>query len=521
MSKWIGYAVSVNCGDPLGCYQGTILEADGNTITLTKAFRNGFPYPKSQVTLNAADIKDLKIIEEAKSEPLEQTHSTVAVTKNNKKGPRATVCENLQANSTTTGSQQTTNVSNKSSASRGPGPAPARSKPIDIQNNRNKNNNHCGSYGASTGVSGGGGGGGGGGMGAASSTPKQRGGHERARRRNEACFGDAADPALADDFDFEGNLALFDKQALWEEMRTGARPDVVRAADEAAAAAAAAVRLRHDENVLGAAPPPRATRLPGPCAHEYATDEGRRVPAAGPRARRALWAALRRAGAGVLAAALQLAARAAADLALRLAGGARRLEPRNAHQPPVLVVLAGCGAWARGRVGAGCAGAHQFGACGVSAARLAASHGARAHVLLAGDAAACAELRRELAAAELDELPVHRAPADLPAADVIVLALHDPLAAEPADGAAPAPGLAAALRWAGAARAAVLALEPPGAGWPGLAARATLVGGLPPAPAPALGRVFLANVAPPRRVLRDLGIAYRPPFGAASLLALN
>lgn len=51
MSKWVGYAVSVNCGEPLGCYQGTILEADGSTITLTKAFRNGFPYPKSQVTL--------------------------------------------------------------------------------------------------------------------------------------------------------------------------------------------------------------------------------------------------------------------------------------------------------------------------------------------------------------------------------------------------------------------------------------------------------------------------------------
>lgn len=51
MSNWVGYAVSVNCGETLGCYQGTILEADGMTITLTKAFRNGFPYPKSQVTL--------------------------------------------------------------------------------------------------------------------------------------------------------------------------------------------------------------------------------------------------------------------------------------------------------------------------------------------------------------------------------------------------------------------------------------------------------------------------------------
>ncbi|PZC76197.1 hypothetical protein B5X24_HaOG204877 [Helicoverpa armigera] len=99
MSNWVGYAISVNCGEPLGCYQGTILEADGSTITLTKAFRNGFPYPKSQVTLNAADIKDLKIIE-SRPEPAEQTHSTVAVTKGLKKAQRATVCENLQANPT-------------------------------------------------------------------------------------------------------------------------------------------------------------------------------------------------------------------------------------------------------------------------------------------------------------------------------------------------------------------------------------------------------------------------------------
>ena len=47
---------------------------------------------------SAADIKDLKIIEEARPEPSEQTHSTVAVTKSNKKVQRATVCENLQAN---------------------------------------------------------------------------------------------------------------------------------------------------------------------------------------------------------------------------------------------------------------------------------------------------------------------------------------------------------------------------------------------------------------------------------------
>ncbi|XP_050352894.1 enhancer of mRNA-decapping protein 3 isoform X1 [Nymphalis io] len=481
MSKWIGYAVSVNCGDPLGCYQGTILEADGTTITLTKAFRNGFPYPKSQVTLNAADIKDLKIIEEARLKPAEQTHSTVAVTKNNKKGQRATVCENLQANPSHSGNQQNvSNTSNKSAPSRGPLSVPTRSKPIDIQGTRNNKNNHSGSYGN------------------AGSTPKGRTGgpfHEKARRRNEACFGDMADPALDDDFDFEGNLALFDKQALWEEMRSAARPDVVRAADDAA-------RFRHDENVLGAAPALPAIRLPdelrGPVV--YSADDGRRVPSAAPRLRRDFWDAMRRCG--LLGAAHSLLARAAADVALRLAGGGRRLEARNAHQAPVAVVLAG---------------AHRAGACGLEAARVLAAHGVRAHVLLASGPAAqdCPELRRELGALALGGVPAHASAAALPAPDVVLLALYDPLLDDAQE------RHAAALDWVRGARAAVVALEPPAAGWDGVCARASLLAGLPAALPPALGRVYLANVAPPAGLFRELRVAYRPPFGAASVLALD
>lgn len=49
--QWIGYAVSVNCGESLGTYQGQILRVDpkGQTLTLSKVFRNGFPYPSSEV----------------------------------------------------------------------------------------------------------------------------------------------------------------------------------------------------------------------------------------------------------------------------------------------------------------------------------------------------------------------------------------------------------------------------------------------------------------------------------------
>ncbi|XP_052755727.1 enhancer of mRNA-decapping protein 3 [Galleria mellonella] len=504
MSNWIGYAVSVNCGEPLGCYQGTILEADGTTITLTKAFRNGFPYPKAQVTLNAADIKDLKIIE-ARPEPAEQTHSTVAVTKSHKKGQRATVCENLQANPSSSGNQTTATASgsnnNKSGNSRTPNQGPARSKPIDIQSTRsNKNNTHAGSYGntGSTpkyrGAGGGSGGCGGGG-----------GGHEKARRRNEACFGEAADAALADDFDFEGNLALFDKQALWEQMRQSHRPDLVRQADELG-------KFRHDENVLGgpARAARHAVRVPDALRGEldYVTDDGLLVPSVVPHLRYRLWDELWRHEMGESA--LVLLARAAADVALRLVGGGRRLEPRNAHQAPRVVALLG---------------GHAAGAAGALAARLLAAHGARAACHVAGAAPRAAALRRELAAAALAGVELAPSLDALPSADVLLLALHDvrraDAAAAPAAAAAAAERHDAALRWARAARAAVVALEPPAAGWPGVSCRAAVLALLPAALPAALGRVYLANVAPPLVLFDDLHITYRPPFGAAAVLALH
>ncbi|KAL0870214.1 hypothetical protein ABMA27_006355 [Loxostege sticticalis] len=482
MAKWIGYAVSVNCGEPLGCYQGTILEADGNTITLTKAFRNGFPYPKAQVTLNAADIKDLKIIE-SRPEPAEPTHSTVAVTKNNKKGQRATVCENLQANPTNSGNQLSLSVgpsTSRAQNARGPGsaPAPPRSKPIDIQGNRsNKNNNHAGSYGA------------------AGTTPKGRGApNDKARRRNEACFGDAASPALDDDFDFEGNLALFDKRALWERMRNS-KPDLVRQADEAG-------KLRHDENVLGgggAACARRGIRVPdelrGPL--DYVTDDAVVVPAVTPALRRQLWEGLERMG--LAECGRTLLARGAADVCLRLVGGGRRLDPRNAHQTPCVVLL--CGA---DRIS--CAAARCL--------RLLASHGARV-ALHQADEVPCQEMALELAALGLSGV---RASAleRLPRPDLVLLALRDAHAPAHAHH-------APALAWARAARAATVAIEPPECGWEawGVRCRASVLALLPGALEGALGRVYLCDVAPPARLFRERGLAYRPPFGAAPVLALH
>lgn len=87
-----------------------------------------------------------------------------------------------------------------------------------------------------------------------------------------------------------------------------------------------------------------------------------------------------------------------------------------------------------------------------------------------------------------------------------------------------------ALVWAANARAVVVVVEPPdeaqtqagaGAAWARVSARASLCALLPGAPPASLGRLWLANVAPPARLLRSFGVNYRPPFGAASVIALH
>lgn len=50
---WVGYVVSIDCGEPLGTYQGQIkaVNTKDQTLTLNKTFRNGIPSPYNQVTI--------------------------------------------------------------------------------------------------------------------------------------------------------------------------------------------------------------------------------------------------------------------------------------------------------------------------------------------------------------------------------------------------------------------------------------------------------------------------------------
>lgn len=383
MAKWAGYTVSVSCGEGLGHFQGTIVDADSASLTLCRPFRNGLPYAKSEVTLKAVYIKSLKIIECPSSES--RPEQSIVCIANRKKH---TVSEALQATPS-------------------PGKPVARSKPIDIQNKQTRG------------------------------TAAGSGGR---RRGKDYCLAetDASDPALARDFDFQTNLALFDKAKLWREMNE--QPDLVRQTEEGRA------MYRHDENVLGGRESgplyllPEGHRAPV----SYVTDRGLTVPSAAGDLRRTMLNQLR--AAGLLPASLVLLGRALADLALRLLPG-----------PHCRIALLAADDWR--------------GAASLVALRLLAAYGHEPTALLLPAAEPEPVLPEERRLYEMAGGMVVRETAELQEPDLLVLATAG-LAAEEA----------VARRWAGALRCGAVLVEPTDdRPWRLSRARAALVASPPPA----------------------------------------
>lgn len=221
----------------------------------------------------------------------------------------------------------------------------ASSKPIDILPSSRFNGNGVGGGGTSaTAVASGGS------NGTPSTTPYKGGAPSSNKKRaienrqtvayaKNAAFGTPVDdPAINEEFDFEKNLALFDKQAIWNEIDAIQKPDLMRQT-----AMVKKQNYRHDENVLTSAPTTmtglRQITLPGHAtALEYATDDGLIIPAI-PLATR--WAVQKRAEQEGLSWLRQcdMLARGTAELSLMLLGGARRLTQKNQHQWPVIVIV--------------------------------------------------------------------------------------------------------------------------------------------------------------------------------------
>lgn len=102
-------------------------------------------------------------------------------------------------------------------------------------------------------------------------TPKKNGmKNGQMKHRDDECFGDGMDDGLDTDFDFEGNLALFDKAAVFSEIDISERRNGARSRGTPQEQTPS--RYRHDENILEAKPVVyRQITVPQPGAKEYCT----------------------------------------------------------------------------------------------------------------------------------------------------------------------------------------------------------------------------------------------------------
>lgn len=515
-SEWLGKGVSVDCGG-LGFFQGVIssVQLDEQTITLKKAFHNGVATQTSTVSLSAEDIKDLQILDDSEASSASAgsagdkssaaaaavATSTVHVPRK-KKNP---VAENLVVNK----ARQSVGVGSPAAKSasapqqrRSPVKKPQQQPPslMDLRLDET-----CGSGGV---------GGervaGGGRARTTSEAPASRGTPNRreiARLRDEDCFGSPVDvDTMKKEFDFEKNLALFDKQSVFsaidEEKQN--QPDLVRLVD--CNKRQQEPKFKNSDHVLTTIPAQLKAIETGEFPPgEFMTDAGLVVPAVSPELRERLYAAADAHGLGMEKMS-ELVARAATEIAIQLFGGAHRLNPTNTHQVPLAVVLCG---------------ANRSGAFGLATARHLASHGVRTVVHLPELPLYPRIINTELKLYKLTGQKIAYKSAGLPstAVDLIVAALedHEMWAQDRSQ-----PWHRAATKWSSGCSAPVLAVDPPPQPPAAPAVKISLLpGGMPLAHSDAAGKLYLVNLGIPERVYKEVGVKYSSPFGAKSVIPLH
>lgn len=326
---------------------------------------------------------------------------------------------------------------------------------------------------------------------------------ERMRLKDDDCFS----PSVGDmneDFDFEKNLALFDKHTILSEIdqELSNKPDIIRLVD--CNRRAPEPKYKNDENVLGNVVTEFRQIDTGEVMEtEFVTDAGLVVPAISRQLRNKLLTVLDDHGFG-LEKQTELMGRAATELCIQLLGGQHRLAANNTHQLPLAVFLCGT---SRSAV------------YGVTAARHLAGHGVRTQVYLPETNHQSHLLEQELRLYRLTGGKVVTKAKDLPkvSVDAVVTALEDD---EIWSQQRIQPWHRAAVSWAEGLKAPILAIDPPPE-LPAFSTRMTLVGVLPLAHPAQCGKLYLANLGIPKNLFKEVGVKFASPFGAKFVIPLH
>ncbi|XP_048828373.1 enhancer of mRNA-decapping protein 3 [Brienomyrus brachyistius] len=502
-ADWLGSLVSINCGPTLGVYQGEVSAVDqgSQTISLRHPFHNGVKCLVPEVTFSAIDIKDLKILEirngsqggrlnqvsvvdlgppsagnqeqaSGRGSGTPASSAPVAV-------PRKTELTLLEERSSLPQPQCSKSYGERRSEALGQAKGP--------QQRRNSWSSSC--------------------RGPSQATPKKNGMKSSggpAKNKDSECFGDGVDEGLGTDFDFEGNLALFDKAAVFSQIDTSER----RAGgprSRGGPGERTPSRYRHDENILEGKPVIyRQITVPQPGGVEYCTDSGLVVPSVTYDLHKRLLSMAERSGL-TLERRLEMTGVCASQMALTLLGGPNRLTPKNVHQRPTVALLCG---------------PHVQGAQGVSCGRHLANHEVEVILFLPNFVKMIEAITNELTlfnktggkqVSSIKDLP--ESPVDLV---INCLDCHENAFLRDQ------PWYRAAADWANQNRAPVLSIDPPVSGQDqAVEAKWSLCLGLPLSLAEGAGRVYLCDIGLPQQIFQEVGISYHSPFGCKFVIPLH
>ncbi|XP_017284200.1 enhancer of mRNA-decapping protein 3 [Kryptolebias marmoratus] len=467
-ADWLGSVVSINCGLTLGVYQGEVSSVDGagQTISLRQPYHNGVRCSVPEVTFSAMDIKELKFL------GIQNTVTKPSSGQGNATEPSFISAGHNGQSHKTTHSHAATNRFHSSTA------------PISIPRRGSSNSRGL-------------------------MVPSQKrncvrngGAGGPVRSKDDECFGDGTNEDLDTDFDFEGNLALFDKAAVFSQIDGSNGHKAQRHSTQAELKPQS---YRHNENILEGKPVVyRQITVPQHGGKDYCTDSGLVVPSIPYKLHKRLLEAAERQGL-TPERRLEMIGVCSSQMALSLLGGPNRLTPKNAHQRPTVVLLCG---------------PHTQGAQGISCGRHLANHEAEVILFLPGFVKMKDSVTSEvglysrssgLQVASVRELPV--SPVDLV---INCLDSHEnPLLREQS-------WYQSAADWANRNRAPVLSIDPPISKHPQIVeAKWTLSLGLPLPLAENESRLYLCDIGIPKLVFSEVGISYHSPFGCKFVIPLH
>lgn len=522
--NFVGKAVSIHTNS-MGIFQGQIKRASATKITIIRAFRNGIPLKKQdmEITINASDIEKLDLIPNqgpgnssqqavvnngaaasstpthviSKPTPIkkvpESTGETafasmigaIARTKigsgNGKSGfksppPPTEPANKPQIQKMKSKSPATVRNGDKKQYNNGYEYNNGRSKPIDVpRNNQNstpyKNDNNR----------------------------QQKKSRQQRYNRNSAFGTPVDDSTMDEEFDFEKNLALFDKQAIWDEIENGSateKPDLLRQTNFLQSQQPK--KFRHDENVISSKPPQyRQIVTEYKDTEEYVTDDGLVIPALPKKLRDRVQTLAEEHGLSWERQSDMLA-RGATELALLLLGASRRLIPKNQHQWPQITIV--CDEPFNERMGEiACITGRQL-----------ASHGLK--IMLHIRTTTISERpSKELELFTDTGNDFCYTVEELSQSDLVILACSKTELSKEL------------TQWIASNRSTVMAIDPPVEGIKNVMVKCSLLPILPLAglKKDACGRLYLCNLGIPLKFYRDSGIKYKSPFGSKFVIPLH